>query len=98
MKVNLPPFVREIIEKFQSPTGDFRSPRGDFRKAGFEIYIVGGAVRDILMGKKVVDWDFTTNATPEEILKLFPDGFYDNQFGTVGISHKSSPKPYEITT
>ncbi|MBI2007437.1 MAG: HDIG domain-containing protein [Candidatus Blackburnbacteria bacterium] len=50
------------------------------------------------MNKKVIDWDFTTNATPEEILKLFPEGFYDNQFGTVGIAHESSPKPYEITT
>lgn len=84
IKIQLPPFVKEVLNKFQ--------------KAGFEIYIVGGAVRDILMGKKVVDWDFTTNATPEEIIKLFPDGFYDNQFGTVGIAHKSSPKPYEITT
>jgi tRNA nucleotidyltransferase/poly(A) polymerase len=44
------------------------------------------------------DWDFTTNATPEEILEIFPKGFYDNKFGTVGISHKSSPYPYEITT
>lgn len=84
MEVKLPPFVKKIIEKFD--------------KAGFEIYIVGGAVRDIIMGKKVIDWDFTTSATPEEILKIFPKGFYDNQFGTVGISHKSSPKPYEITT
>lgn len=84
MEVKLPPFVKKIIEKFQS--------------AGFEIYIVGGAVRDILMDKKVTDWDFTTNATPEEILKIFPEGFYDNQFGTVGISHESSTRPYEITT
>lgn len=84
MEVKLPPFVKKIIEKFD--------------KAGFEIYIVGGAVRDILMDKKVVDWDFTTNATPEEILKIFPEGFYDNQFGTVGIAHESSPRPYEITT
>lgn len=84
MQVNLPEFVLHIINKF---TG-----------SGFEIYIVGGAVRDLIMSKKVMDWDFTTNATPEEILKLFPEGFYDNQFGTVGIAHKSSPKPYEITT
>ena len=59
---------------------------------------MGGAVRDILMGKPVDDWDFTTNATPEEILKVFPEGFYDNVFGTVGISHESAPDPYEITT
>lgn len=84
MEVKLPPFVKKIIENFD--------------KAGFEIYIVGGAVRDILTGKKVADWDFTTNATPEEILKIFPEGFYDNQFGTVGIAHPSSLRPYEITT
>lgn len=84
MKVQLPEFVLEIISRFE--------------KKGFEIYIVGGAVRDLLMKKIVDDWDFTTNATPEEILEIFPKGFYDNKFGTVGISHKSSPNPYEITT
>lgn len=84
MEVKLPPFVKQIIKKFQD--------------AGFEIYIVGGAVRDILMDKNVADWDFTTNAAPEEILKIFPEGFYDNQFGTVGIAHESSSRPYEITT
>ncbi|MDE2026457.1 MAG: CCA tRNA nucleotidyltransferase, partial [Patescibacteria group bacterium] len=57
----------------------------NFRKAGFEVYLVGGSVRDILLGKQSKDWDFTTNATPEEILNLFPNGFYDNVFGTVGI-------------
>lgn len=84
IKIKLPPFVKTILTKFED--------------AGFEIYIVGGAVRDILMKKKVIDWDFTTNATPEQILELFPEGFYDNVFGTVGIADKSSPRPYEITT
>ncbi len=60
------------------------------RKAGFETYAVGGSVRDLLMGKTTKGWDFTTNAVPEEILKLFPDSFYDNQFGTVGIKIKNS--------
>ena len=54
-------------------------------KAGFEIYFVGGCVRDLLLNKEVKDWDFTTNATPEEIQKVFPDSFYDNSFGTVGV-------------
>ena len=84
MKVQLPKFVLEIISRFE--------------KKGFKIYIVGGAVRDLLTKRIVDDWDFTTNATPEEILEIFPKGFYDNKFGTVGISHKSSPYPYEITT
>ena len=84
MKFKIPPFVRKIISTFQ--------------KAGHEIYIVGGAVHDLLMKRVVTDWDFTTDATPEIVLGLFPDGFYDNKFGTVGISHPSLEKPYEITT
>lgn len=61
------------------------SVKNKFVDAGFEIYLVGGSVRDLLANRKVKDWDLTTNATPEEMLKLFPEGFYDNQFGTVGI-------------
>ena len=55
------------------------------KKAGFEAYAVGGSVRDTIMGRPTKGWDFTTSAKPEEILALFPDSFYDNQFGTVGI-------------
>ncbi len=64
--------------------------------AGFEAYAVGGSVRDILMGKATRGWDFTTSATPEEILKLFPDSFYDNQFGTVGVKIYESPSARPI--
>jgi putative nucleotidyltransferase with HDIG domain len=71
MKVKLPRAVKNILDVFE--------------KEKYEIYIVGGAVRDILTKKLVYDWDFTTNAKPEEIQKLFPDSFYDNEFGTVGI-------------
>ena len=56
-----------------------------FIDAGFKLYLVGGCVRDILQNKPPKDWDLTTDATPEEMLKLFPDAFYDNSFGTVGI-------------
>lgn len=69
-----------------------------FASAGYEIYVVGGAVRDILMNKNVTDWDFTTNAIPEEILNVAPDGFYDNKFGTVGLTVEEFEKPFEITT
>ena len=56
-------------------------------RAGFEVYLVGGAVRDLLSGaQEVVDFDFTTNARPEEIQALFPEHFYENQFGTVGVA------------
>ncbi|MDF2785935.1 MAG: pcnB [Pantoea eucrina] len=40
-------------------------------KAGFEAYLVGGGVRDLLLGKKPKDFDVTTNATPEQMRKLF---------------------------
>lgn len=67
--------------------------------AGYEIYLVGGAVRDLLLGRPVDDWDFTTNATPEQILEVFPDGFYNNKFGTVGIPAKTPGfDQHEITT
>jgi putative nucleotidyltransferase with HDIG domain len=73
-----------------------------FHKAGYQIYAVGGSVRDILMDRPTHGWDFTTNATPEDILKLFPDSFYDNQFGTVGIKIHDPDDTvidiYEITT
>jgi len=65
-------------------------------KAGYQAYAVGGSVRDVLMDHPTHGWDFTTNAIPEEILKLFPDSFYDNQFGTVGI--KMPDDIYEVTT
>ena len=53
--------------------------------AGFEAYLVGGCVRDLLLGRTPKDWDFTTNATPEQIQALFPDSFCNNDYGTVGI-------------
>jgi len=70
-----------------------------FLSAGYEIYLVGGAVRDCLMNKKIYDWDFTTNAAPEATLKILgKDAFYDNRFGTVGYPIEDSSRPLEITT
>ena len=42
-------------------------------KNGFEVYLVGGAVRDILLGEEPKDIDLSTNALPEQILNLFKD-------------------------
>jgi tRNA nucleotidyltransferase (CCA-adding enzyme) len=56
-----------------------------FKKNGFEIYLVGGAVRDFLLGKNPKNFDFTTNATPKQIQSLFPNSFYNNTYGTVSI-------------
>jgi putative nucleotidyltransferase with HDIG domain len=59
-------------------------------KAGFEAYLVGGCVRDLILGKTPKDWDVTTNAIPEEIQKLFPKTFYENTYGTVGVVDESA--------
>lgn len=64
--------------------------------SGFEVAIVGGAVRNILEGKDAQDFDLTTSAKPEEILKNFPNSFYNNRFGTVGV--KADKKIVEVTT
>jgi tRNA nucleotidyltransferase (CCA-adding enzyme) len=54
-------------------------------EAGFEAYVVGGCIRDLLLGQEPSDWDVTTNATPEDIQAAFPHTFYTNEFGTVGV-------------
>ncbi|HEY0011065.1 MAG TPA: HD domain-containing protein [Candidatus Paceibacterota bacterium] len=58
---------------------------GKLREAGFEAYLVGGCVRDLLIGRAPKDWDVTTNAKPQDIQAAFPDSFYENDFGTVGV-------------
>lgn len=73
----IPKQVIDILEKIE--------------ESGFEAYIVGGCVRDLLMGTvygehvEPKDWDITTSAKPEEVQKIFPDSFYENEFGTVGV-------------
>lgn len=65
--------------------------------AGYEAYIVGGCVRDMLMGRKPHDFDITTKATPDEVKKLFRRT-YDTgiQHGTVTVL--LSKGQYEVTT
>ncbi len=58
-------------------------------KAGFEAYMVGGCTRDLLLGKMPKDWDFTTNANPEEIQEIFPEHYANNDFGTIGVKTDS---------
>jgi tRNA nucleotidyltransferase (CCA-adding enzyme) len=80
---------REILESLKT-----------LEKAGFDAYLVGGCVRDLLLNKEPKDWDITTNAEPEEIQKIYPETFYENKFGTVGIVTKSEDptlKTIEIT-
>lgn len=86
-KLNIPKEVARVTEKLQG--------------AGFEAYIVGGCVRDLLRGEKPKDWDVTTSARPEEIMKIFPESFYENKFLTVTVKTASDDptlKEIEVTT
>ncbi len=70
-------------------------------KAGFGAYIVGGCVRDFLLEAEPQDWDITTSAKPDEIQKVFPDSFYENNFLTVTVltgSKNQKLQEIEITT
>lgn len=71
MQASIPQPVIQVIETLET--------------AGFEAFIVGGSLRDLLLGRDPKDWDITTNARPEEITRLFPDSVYENDFGTVGV-------------
>lgn len=70
---------------------------------GFEAAIVGGAVRDLLQGvsqepgQPFFDYDFTTNATPEQIQALFTDSFYENEFGTVSVAFSHLQAQFRIS-
>lgn len=67
--------------------------------AGFEAFLVGGAVRDILMGIYPLDWDMTTSATPDDICEIFKALSLDLggiSQGTVKVGTKSTT--VEITT
>ncbi|MDD3531871.1 MAG: HD domain-containing protein [Candidatus Shapirobacteria bacterium] len=65
-------------------------------RAGFDIFLVGGAVRDLLLGLPIGDLDFATLAPPKKIQELFPNSFYDNAYGTVKIPQQK--RQIEITT
>ncbi|HCP08273.1 MAG TPA: hypothetical protein DIT25_00520, partial [Candidatus Moranbacteria bacterium] len=67
----------------------------ELEKSGFEAYVVGGCVRDLIMDRIPKDWDVATNSKPDEVQRIFssfagatedkPATFYENDFGTVGL-------------
>ena len=83
MKIKIDP----LLKRFSS----------HFEKAGFKAYLVGGAVRDIFLHKKPHDFDVATNATPQDVMKLFktviPTGF---EHGTVTVHFEGLQ--IEVTT
>jgi tRNA nucleotidyltransferase (CCA-adding enzyme) len=71
-----------------------------FLQNGYQLFLVGGSVRSLLLQRPLTDWDFTTDATPIQMQELFPDSFYDNVFGTVGIpvETETGKMVLEVTT
>ena len=74
---------------------------GLFARAGHRLYLVGGSVRDALLGRLSADLDFTTDARPGEVLKIvsgWGDGVWETgiEFGTVGVTKRGAT--LEITT
>jgi tRNA nucleotidyltransferase (CCA-adding enzyme) len=59
-------------------------------------YVVGGSLRDVLLGRVPADWDLATDARPDRILAIFPGSVYENRFGTVAV--RESDEVHEITT
>ena len=53
---------------------------------GHAAYVVGGSVRDVLMGRPATDWDLATSALPEQTEALFERTLYENRFGTVAVA------------
>jgi tRNA nucleotidyltransferase (CCA-adding enzyme) len=64
--------------------------------AGHPAYVVGGSLRDALLGRRAKDWDLATAALPEQTVELFPGAVYENRFGTVAV--RRGGETYEITT
>ncbi|MGN0429868.1 MAG: CCA tRNA nucleotidyltransferase [Acetatifactor sp.] len=83
MKLELPEKAEYIIQTIQ--------------EAGFEAYAVGGCVRDSLLGRKPMDWDITTSATPMQVKALFRRTIDTGiQHGTVTVMLEK--EGFEVTT
>jgi tRNA nucleotidyltransferase (CCA-adding enzyme) len=83
-------------KRYQLP-GEVRIFGQFFTRAGFSCYLVGGAVRNLVAGQKPNDYDFATNALPEDVMRIFrkviPTGI---KHGTVTVLFKG--EQYEVTT
>ena len=64
--------------------------------SGHAGYVVGGSLRDIILGREPADWDMATDARPDRLLELFPGAAYENRFGTVAV--RDGGELHEITT
>jgi tRNA nucleotidyltransferase/poly(A) polymerase len=84
IQIQIPEKAKYIIETIQN--------------AGFEAYVVGGCVRDSILGRCPEDWDITTSARPEQVKALFRRTIDTGiQHGTVTVSPKSASKGDTVT-
>ena len=81
--VRVPARIHDLLERLWS--------------AGHAAYVVGGSLRDALLGLEPGDWDVTTDARPSRILELFPGSHYENRFGTVLVPAEGG-EIVEVTT
>ena len=63
---------------------------------GHAAYVVGGSVRDTILGRLADDWDLATDARPDRLLAVFPGAVYENRFGTVAV-HEGD-EIHQVTT
>jgi poly(A) polymerase len=74
------------------------------RERGHQAYLVGGCVRDLLLGREPADYDVSTDATPDQVMRIFPETYaVGAQFGVVLVPAKSvgvdgAPGPGEEPT
>jgi poly(A) polymerase len=76
--------LRQIAES-ESPAAGFSTIIVQtLRQRGFQAYLVGGCVRDLLLGREPKDYDVATNATPQQVMTIFPETYaVGAQFGVV---------------
>jgi tRNA nucleotidyltransferase (CCA-adding enzyme) len=80
--IEVPPSVQALLDALWSN--------------GQAAYVVGGSVRDALLGREPADWDLATDARPDRVLAIFPGSVYENRFGTVAVRERGAV--HEITT
>ncbi len=69
------------------------------RRQGFQAYLVGGCVRDLLLGREPGDYDVATDATPDEVMRLFPQTYaVGAQFGVVMVPVEDGAATIEVAT
>ena len=85
MKLNLPIYIEEVLRKIE--------------EKGYEAFVVGGCVRDLILGKEPNDYDIATRAQPEDIEDIFKDYKtidIGKEFGTIVLVLEEGD--VEITT